>query len=502
LDARASNRCGDSQLSSVGEPTLLRSNLAPMAWSGVIGDAESLLASSRVGPGDTVHHAKRLLGSLRAACSSTASHASAAALTAVNALAGRGSCERREADVAGLASRAERQQALRVLVPALTMVQALGRSEPAAIGAMRSLFLDLLPRLMLMPTEDGSLLRAAVGVNDVGLFAHAQAAALAVSAPLLQLMLPLAASCLAVMTTTGGPAPLLALAYDVCRDSTMHGVVGPAPWHAPSLVALVTNGVRALLLSAADIEDEEAEELEACLELVAGLGRGLQRWVAASGVANADVPAPCAAIFQTWVVCLQDSHLDGGDWGAATCARLIRAMERAVLGAGGSPAFLSAAITQCLSSIVTTAAASGGTEFFAGGAHGERQRPDHAAALRVVRVLGAFPGFQAGVLLELLEVHIASNKKAGGPLVLHMLSAVHAGDTPGLVLALSRLLMPESNAAVETRCNVLAAMEQVVGTRLKELGPDDAEQVEALALWPPEVRLRTVPTRWFGGGWG
>lgn len=173
-----------------------------MSWSGVIGDAEALLASSRGGSVETVRHAQRLLGSLRAACSNTASHAQ-------------------------LASLAERQQALSLLVPALARVQALGRSEPAALVAMRSLFLDLLPRLMLMPTEDGSVLQAAVG-GDVGLYTHAQAAALAVSAPLLKLMLPLAASCLPVMTITGGPAPLLTLAYDVCRDSTTHGVVGPA----------------------------------------------------------------------------------------------------------------------------------------------------------------------------------------------------------------------------------------------------------------------------------
>ncbi|KAG1657977.1 hypothetical protein FOA52_008037 [Chlamydomonas sp. UWO 241] len=390
----------------------------------------------------------------------------------------------------GLTSRTDRQQALRVLVPALAMVQALGRSEPAALVAMRSLFLDLLPRLMHMPTEDGSVLQAAMG-GDVVLFTHVQAAALAVSAPLLKLMLPLAASCLPVMMTTGGPAPLLALAYDVCRDSTTHGVVGPAAWHAHALVALVTNGVRAVLLSAADMEDEEAEELDACLELVAGLGPDLARWVAASGVANANVPAPCVVIFQTWVVCLQDSRLDGegGDWSAATCARLFRAMERAVVGAGGSPAFLAAAITQCLSSIIAIAAASGSgsTEFFAGGAHDERQRPACAAALRVVRVLGAFPGFQTGVLLELLDLHAAANRKAKahGPLVLHMLSAVHAGDTPALVLALSCLLKPESNAAVEMRLQVLAAMEQAVGARLRELAPDEGDQ--ALELWPPEA---------------
>ncbi|KAG1657974.1 hypothetical protein FOA52_008034 [Chlamydomonas sp. UWO 241] len=439
--------------------------LLPMTWSGVIGDAEALLASSRGGLCETVRHAQRLLGSLRAACGNTASHAQ-------------------------LTSRADRQQALRVLGPAPAMVQALGRTEPAALVAMRSLFLDLLPRLMHMPTEDGSVLKAAMG-GDVVLFTHVQAAALAVSAPLLKLMLPLAASCLPVMMTTGGPAPLLALTYDVCRDSTTHGVVGPAAWHAPALVALVTNGVRAVLLSAADMEDEEAEELDACLELVAGLGPDLARWVAASGVANANVPAPCAVIFQTWVVCLQDSQLDGegGDWSASTCARLFRAIERVVVGAGGSPAFLAAAITQCLSSIIAIAAASGSgsTEFFAGGAHDERQRPACAAALRVVRVLGAFPGFQTGVLLELLDLHAAANRKAkaDGPLVLHMLSAVHAGDTPALVLALSCLLKPESNAAVETRLQVLAAMEQAVGARLQELAPDEGDQ--ALELWPPEA---------------
>lgn len=326
-----------------------------------------------------------------------------------------------------------------VCMKALALTLELSPMDAHVTASVDFLFMQQMSLLILVPdpeAEHGSLLHGAafkIGTNAQSLqsFAQAQAHALAVSAPALKLILPLSAG----FQVNRGMQPLLlrasakSLGSAALSCSSLHA--GSSCREAESLALCVANGAKAWLLTMAQSQ-QEAEDLEACVDVLSGAGQG-------SAVLGSDnhsahpTALPCAIIFTTWVVMLQMASQYRQDWDGETFKRLYLSMERAVLRAGGgSRAYMARAIRACLRGVMESTYRS-----------------------NVVKVLSNFSGF-SGLLLSLLEADQKADKR--GHRVVQLLEVVHSGDASSLLTALSGWLKPESNCTVDVRLQAISGI--------------------------------------------
>eukprot|EP00955_Chlamydomonas_euryale_P113352 366212-Chlamydomonas_euryale.AAC.16 len=322
-----------------------------------------------------------------------------------------------------------------------------------AVCSVHTLIQQMLPALMLLvprrrQTDELSniLTNAIEEPNYLGLFMRAQMCAM--SAPVLRILLPLAAW---LQVSQGGQPPLLHAATDCLPPE--NSISAPL-WKTAALLTVVTTGARVFLHCMKDKNqtDSDVQDLEACIDVVSGISHVMPAWMQANNHAGR-IPqsTPSSTLFAAWTASLQEVTRDQQDhWSSTLCNDLWMSLEKdmARVSTSSQPYIIDGLLS--FFSILLK-------DFGKLAASHSGQEPGICAALQVFGKWRGFFNVLTSWALRLLEDKAADVNETCG-FVFEVLAIVHKGDVRAHVAALSRLLRPESQCPVDVRLRALSGM--------------------------------------------